>query len=231
VAALEILLTIRGLESDCEGKTFQIPSIMHDQSQGRDGDLNDASSSCHQGWSRPKEAYMKAVEKRGRAGAQDATARRQLLVRHDGTPRLVLVLPQDLVNVASVVRIARNFGIDSIRLGIGDGAGPNRSRDPHNTADLVARITTHDSLKDALADCVFAAVLTGRERPRSAQCSGRGRRRGAARRTTDGAVALVAGREDSGLTNEEARPLRRLGHHLLARSLIAEPAPGRRHHG
>jgi tRNA (cytidine32/uridine32-2'-O)-methyltransferase len=121
-------------------------------------------------------------------------------------PRLVLVSPQDLVNVASVVRIAKNFGIDSIRL-----VNPEMELDPyriegiaHNTADLVARIAIHDSLEDALADCVFAAVLTGRERaakrsvlrPRDAAGE-------LARRTADGAVALVAGREDSGLTNEE----------------------------
>jgi len=121
-------------------------------------------------------------------------------------PRLVLVSPQDLVNVASVVRIAKNFGIDTIRL-----VNPEVELDPyriegiaHNTADLVARITTHESLEDALADCVFAAVLTGRERaakrsvlrPRDAAGE-------LAHRTADGPVALVAGREDSGLTNEE----------------------------
>jgi TrmH family RNA methyltransferase len=121
-------------------------------------------------------------------------------------PRLVLVSPQDLVNVASVVRIAKNFGIGTIRL-----VNPEMELDPyriegiaHNTADLVARITIHDSLEDALADCVFAAVLTGRERaakrsvlrPRDAAGE-------LARRTVDGAVALVAGREDSGLTNDE----------------------------
>jgi TrmH family RNA methyltransferase len=121
-------------------------------------------------------------------------------------PRLVLVSPQDLVNVASVVRIAKNFGIDTIRL-----VNPEVELDPyriegiaHNTADLVARITLHDSLDDALADCVFTAVLTGRQRaakrsvlrPRDAAGE-------LARRVAEGPVALVAGREDSGLTNDE----------------------------
>jgi len=121
-------------------------------------------------------------------------------------PRLVLVSPQDLVNVASVVRIAKNFGIDTVRL-----VNPEVELDPyriegiaHNTADLVARITVHGSLDEALADCVFAAVLTGRQR--AAKRSMLRPREGAAelaRRTAEGPVALVAGREDSGLTNDE----------------------------
>ena len=81
-------------------------------------------------------------------------------------PILVLVAPQDIVNVASAVRIAKNFGIVSIRL-----VKPEMELDAyriegiaHNTADLVARITLHETLPDALADCMYAAVLTGRER-------------------------------------------------------------------
>jgi len=74
----------------------------------------------------------------------------------------------------------------------------------HNTADLVARAELFDSLEAALHDCVFAAVLTGRERaarrrvlrPREAASE-------LVARTAAGPVAIVAGREDSGLTNEE----------------------------
>jgi tRNA (cytidine32/uridine32-2'-O)-methyltransferase len=74
----------------------------------------------------------------------------------------------------------------------------------HNTADLVARITVHESLPDALADCIYTAVLTGRER---AAKRTRLRPREAAlelmARAEQGPVAIVAGREDSGLTNDE----------------------------
>lgn len=74
----------------------------------------------------------------------------------------------------------------------------------HNTADLVARAELFPSLEAALHDCVFAAVLTGRERAakrrvvRPREAAAELVVRGAA-----GPVAIVAGREDSGLTNEE----------------------------
>ena len=139
-----------------------------------------------------------------RPGGQAAASRSELLP--SGAPVLVLVAPQDVVNVASAVRIAKNFGIGTIRV-----VSPEVELDPyriegiaHNTADLVARITVHQSLDDALADCVYTAVLTGRERtakrtmlrPREAAAE-------LVARESEGQVAIVAGREDSGLTNEE----------------------------
>jgi tRNA C32,U32 (ribose-2'-O)-methylase TrmJ len=78
---------------------------------------------------------------------------------------LVLVEPQDLVNIASAVRIARNFGLDGMRL--------VRPREfdawriegiAHNTADFVATIRQFDSLEDALADCRWSLGLTARGR-------------------------------------------------------------------
>lgn len=121
-------------------------------------------------------------------------------------PLLVLVAPQDLVNVASTVRLAKNFGLGGIRL-----VKPEMTLDryriegiAHNTADVVDRIEILDALPAALADCVFSVVLTGRERaakrtvlrPREAA-------RALAARSAEGPVAIVAGREASGLTNEE----------------------------
>ncbi len=81
-------------------------------------------------------------------------------------PVIVLVGTQDLVNLAAVVRLAKNFAMAGLRL-----VAPRVEVDPwriegiaHNTADVVARITLHDTLADALADCVFAAALTARRR-------------------------------------------------------------------
>jgi TrmH family RNA methyltransferase len=120
-------------------------------------------------------------------------------------PILVLVNPQDIVNIASAVRIAKNFGIEQVRLVDPEVFDPYRIEGiAHNTADLVARIEILDSLQAAIADCVFTAVLTARERaakrrvlrPREAATA-------LVQAGAGGSVAIVAGREDSGLTNAE----------------------------
>jgi TrmH family RNA methyltransferase len=120
-------------------------------------------------------------------------------------PILVLVGTQDVVNIAGAVRLAMNFGLDQMRLVQPKVFDPWRIEGiAHNTADFVSRITVHDTLADATADCVFLAALTARERtakrsvlrPRPAAAA-------LAARAAEGPVALVAGREDSGLSNEE----------------------------
>jgi len=120
-------------------------------------------------------------------------------------PILVLVSPQDIVNIASAVRIAKNFGIEQVRLVNPEVFDPYRIEGiAHNTADLVARIEIVDSLEKAIADCGFTAVLTARERAAKRRML---RPREAAavlvEEATAGPVAIIAGREDSGLTNEE----------------------------
>jgi TrmH family RNA methyltransferase len=120
-------------------------------------------------------------------------------------PILVLVNPQDIVNIASAVRIAKNFGIERMRLVDPEVFDPYRIEGiAHNTADFVARIEMAPTLAEAVADCVQVAVLTGRERaakrrtlrPREAAAELQGS-------AAEGPVAIVAGREDSGLTNAE----------------------------
>ena len=121
------------------------------------------------------------------------------------SPILVLVNPQDVVNIASAVRIAKNFGIERMRLVDPEVFDPWRIEGiAHNTAEFVARIELLPSLAAAVADCVSTFVLTGRERaakrrtlrPREAAAE-------LVRDLADGPVAIVAGREDSGLTNAE----------------------------
>jgi len=121
-------------------------------------------------------------------------------------PVLVLVAVQDLVNLASCIRVAKNFGITEIRL-----VKPECSLDPyrlegvaHHAADVIAAMQVFDSIDEALADLTYVQALTGRERsakrrvlrPRPAAAElleqrGRGR------------VGILAGREDHGLHNEE----------------------------
>ncbi|MGQ0703057.1 MAG: RNA methyltransferase [Gemmatimonadales bacterium] len=120
-------------------------------------------------------------------------------------PILVLVGTQDIVNLAGAVRLARNFGIERMRLVKPEIFDPWRIEGiAHNTAEFVSRITLHDSLADAIADCVLVAALTARERTakRSVQRPAAAAAL-LAQRSREGPVAVVAGREDSGLTNEE----------------------------
>jgi len=128
-------------------------------------------------------------------------------------PILVLVNPQDIVNIAAAVRIARNFGIERMRLVNPESFDPWRIEGiAHNSADFVAGIEIVDSLEAAVADCVHVAVLTARGRtakrrtlrPREAAAELVGA-------AATGPVALVAGREDRGLTNAELD----LGHVLV----------------
>lgn len=120
-------------------------------------------------------------------------------------PILVLVNPQDLVNIASAVRIARNFGIERMRLVEPEAFDPWRIEGiAHNTADFVARIEMMPSLEAAVADCVATYVLTGRERAAKRRTLRPGEAaREVASGSAAGPVAIVAGREDRGLTNAE----------------------------
>lgn len=132
---------------------------------------------------------------------------------NDAAPILVLVSPQDIVNIASAVRIARNFGIERMRLVDPAVFDPWRIEGiAHNSAEFVRRIEILPTLEAALADCVFSAVLTARART----AKRRTLRPGAAAaellaRAAEGPVAFVAGREDRGLTNAELD----LGHVLV----------------
>jgi TrmH family RNA methyltransferase len=120
-------------------------------------------------------------------------------------PRIVLVEPQDLVNIASTVRIAKNFGINELTLVNPREFDPYRIEGiAHSTSDLVERITFADTLDEALRDVTFAVALSARERTARRRSA---RPRDAApelvARALEGPVALVAGREDAGLTNDE----------------------------
>jgi TrmH family RNA methyltransferase len=103
------------------------------------------------------------------------------------------------------VRIAKNFGIEQMRLVDPEVFDPYRIEGiAHNTADLVARVELFDSLEAAIGDCVFTAALTARERAAKRRVL---RPRDAAltllEQSAAGPVAMVAGREDRGLTNAE----------------------------
>lgn len=117
--------------------------------------------------------------------------------------RVVLVEPQDPVNIAAVVRAMKNMGVADLRLVRPAPYDPSRiERVAHATRDLVAAIRHHDDIHAALADCVLAAGFTARRRAAKWRTiSPRELAPEALRAAAAGPVALVFGREDRGLDN------------------------------
>jgi tRNA/rRNA methyltransferase/tRNA (cytidine32/uridine32-2'-O)-methyltransferase len=117
---------------------------------------------------------------------------------------VVLDQPQDLVNIAHVVRAMKNFGFTDLRLVAPREYDMYRIEGiAHQTHDILERARTYERLRDALADCVHVAGFTARGR---AAKHGVQRPRPAAAeiwtRAEAGPVALLFGREDRGLSNE-----------------------------
>ncbi len=116
---------------------------------------------------------------------------------------VVLHQPQELVNIAHVVRAMKNFGVRDLRL-----VAP-REYDAwriegiaHRTGDVLERTVVCESLDAALADCRHVVGFSARDRTAKRN---RQRPREAAAETlaaaADGPVALLFGREDTGLDN------------------------------
>ena len=117
---------------------------------------------------------------------------------------VVLVEPQDDINIGTAVRAARNFGIESMRL-----VRP-ASADSHligvsapRCDEFIEGMGHYDDIDDAIGDCVLTLALTARRRkanwrtlePRQAA-------REVITASEKGRVGLLFGREDSGLPNE-----------------------------
>jgi TrmH family RNA methyltransferase len=127
----------------------------------------------------------------------------------EGPQGFVVVLQetQDVVNIAGVVRAMMNMGLTRLRLVNPVAYVPHRIEGiAHGSAPLLERVVHFDTLDDALADCRYVVGATARHRtatyvwehPRQAAPG-----LAALARRAPGPVALVFGREDAGLTNEE----------------------------
>jgi TrmH family RNA methyltransferase len=121
---------------------------------------------------------------------------------------LVVVLnnPQNLVNVAGVIRAMKNFGLRDLRL-----ANPVEEVEArrimgiaHGSDDIIKRLEIFDDLNSALADRTYVVAMSARQRaakrnmqwPREAA-------KDLLAAAEEGLPALVMGREDRGLTNDE----------------------------
>ena len=117
---------------------------------------------------------------------------------------VVLHEPQDLVNIAAAVRAMANMGLARLTVvNPQDFDAWRITGIAHRTDHIVDAVTRADSLDEALAGATY--VVGTSARARTAQRNYRRPRELAPRilrRATAGAVAIVFGREDRGLSNE-----------------------------
>lgn len=117
---------------------------------------------------------------------------------------IVLVEPQDPINIGNTVRAMKNMGLSRLRLVNPASADPDRIRISAPKADdIISAMQIVETVPEALSDCVFSVAMTAR---------GRRHKRIALRppeaadalleRATGGSVAVLFGREDSGLPND-----------------------------
>lgn len=120
---------------------------------------------------------------------------------------LVLVLdePQDLVNVAGVIRVMKNMGIKHLRVvNPAEWDAWRITGIAHRSDDVVEATGHYTALQDALADCTFVVGTSARSRTAQRNYGYAREWAGvlAARASEGERVALLFGREDRGLSNE-----------------------------
>jgi TrmH family RNA methyltransferase len=117
---------------------------------------------------------------------------------------VILHEPQNLVNIAGVIRGMKNMGVNRVRLVRPAEFDAWRIEGiAHRSEDVVEEAEIFDSLAGALADAVFVVGTTARARTAHRNYV---RPREVAekilQRAREGPVAIVFGREDRGLDNE-----------------------------
>ena len=120
---------------------------------------------------------------------------------------LVVVLhrPRDLVNIASVIRIMKNFALRDLRLVAPAEYDAYRVEGiAHKTGDVLKRVVVFDALDQALADCHHVVGFTARQRSAKRNAQRPREAAGDILAVSEATlVALVFGPEDKGLTNDE----------------------------
>jgi tRNA/rRNA methyltransferase/tRNA (cytidine32/uridine32-2'-O)-methyltransferase len=117
---------------------------------------------------------------------------------------VVMYEPLDPVNIAATVRAMKNMGVGTLRLVRPVEYDAIRLEGiAHNTMELIERIEHFESFDAAVADCIRVVGFTARRRaanfrlidPKAAASE-------LLQLAPEGRVAMVLGREDSGLPNE-----------------------------
>ena len=115
---------------------------------------------------------------------------------------IVLVAPQMGENIGAVARAMGNFGLSELRIVTPRDGWPNPAAEAMAAHGLpiIRNAKSYDSLSEALTDCVYVVAATARQRdmvkphltPKSWVDA-----------PTKGKTALLFGRENNGLSNEE----------------------------
>lgn len=116
---------------------------------------------------------------------------------------VVLFEPQDDINIGNTVRACKNFGVRSIRL-VNPASGDARriSISAPRAEDVIDNLERFDDLESALADCTFVLATSARERRnKRLYLEPRGAAAELVQMASKGRVAVLFGREDSGLPN------------------------------
>lgn len=118
--------------------------------------------------------------------------------------KVVLVEPQDPINIGATIRAMKNMGVFQLRLVNPVAYDPYRLIGvAHDTHEIIEAIQEFDTVEAAIADCVRVAGFTARRR---AARRGIVTPKEAAESLIDfaeqGNVAIMFGREDKGLPNE-----------------------------
>ncbi len=118
--------------------------------------------------------------------------------------RIVLYEPQDVVNIAATVRAMKNMGVSRLRLVRPTDYTTYRLEGiAHDTLDVIEKIEAFDTLDGALADCVRVAGFTARRRAAKRELTTvRSAAAHLLQLSATAPVALLFGREDSGLPND-----------------------------
>ena len=118
---------------------------------------------------------------------------------------VVLHSPQNLINIAVVIRAMKNFGFRDLRL-VSPGEFDIRRIEgiAHKTGEIVERAKVFDDLDSAVADFTMVVGLTarGRTAKRNVQFVGEAAKELVAFGESE-KVAVVFGREDKGLANRD----------------------------